>query len=157
GPEAITNHTFAMAQQLANSIAAAQQAASVEPLGLLGYPTLHDVVRDGDSTAGTAPQPVDFYSPDTFNFNVLDVSADGKALTVSSIGMDATAQNSGIEYAAGPQAKTLFSFKIDAAARTLASAGPKGTTTASRQMTLDGTGSTSADGKPLTYSWSIPA
>src|SRR4029077_21197532 len=82
---------------------------------LIGYPGLHNLVRDGDPTAGTAPQAVDFYSPDTFNFTVLDVNADGKELTVSSVGMDATAQNAGIEYASGPQARTIFSFQVDAA------------------------------------------
>jgi hypothetical protein len=115
GPDLITNHTFAMAQQYANSIVAAQQAAGVEPIGLIGYPGLHDLARDGDPTAGTAPQPVDFYSPDTFNFTVLDVAADGKKLTVKSIGMDSTAQNAGIEYANGPQARTIFTFQVDAA------------------------------------------
>ena len=157
GPDLITNHTFAMAQQVANSIAAAQRTAGIEPLGLIGYPGLHDIVRDGDPTAGTTPQPVDFYSPDTFNFTVLDVSADGKELTVSTIGMDSTAQNIGLEYANGPQARKIFSFKVDAAPRTTASAGPKGTTTIYRQVTLDGTGSASADGKALTYSWSVPS
>jgi phosphodiesterase/alkaline phosphatase D-like protein len=156
GPDGISNHTFAMAQQLANSIVAAQQAAGVEPLGLIGYPGLHDVVREGDPTAGTAPQAVDFYSPDTYNFNVLDVSPDGKTLSVSSVGMDSTAQNAGIEYGSGPQARQLFSFKIDAAPRTTAIAGPKDTTAINRQIILDGTASTSADGKPLTYLWSIP-
>jgi len=115
GPDLITNHTFAMAQQYANSIVAAQQAAGIEPFGLIGYPGLHGLVRDGDPTAGTAPQPVDFYSPDTFNFTVFDVSADGKVLTVKSVGMDATEQNAGIEYANGPQARTIFSFQVDAA------------------------------------------
>jgi PKD domain len=38
----------------------------------------------------------------------------------------------------------------------MASAGPKDATAAARQVMLDGTASTSADGKPLTYSWSIP-
>jgi len=157
GPDQITNHTFAMAQQYANSIVAAQQAAGIEPIGLIGYPGIHDITRDGDPTAGAAPQPVDFYSPDTFNFTVLDVSADGKELTVSSLGMDATATNSGIEYASGPKARTIFSFKVNAAPRTVAVAGPKGTTTISRQINLDGTASTSADGKPLTYVWTIPS
>ncbi|MEP6534796.1 MAG: PKD domain-containing protein [Bryobacteraceae bacterium] len=41
-------------------------------------------------------------------------------------------------------------------APTAASAGPKNTTAISRQITLDGTASFSADGAPLTYSWSIP-
>src|SRR5262249_7952720 len=99
----------------ANSMVAAQQAAGIEPVGLIGYPGLHDLVRDGDPTAGSAPQAVDFYSPDTFNFTVLDVSADGKTLTVKTVGMDATAQNAGIEYADGPQARTIFTFKVDAA------------------------------------------
>ncbi|HET6861602.1 MAG TPA: hypothetical protein VFH91_01100, partial [Pyrinomonadaceae bacterium] len=40
-------------------------------------------------------------------------SANGKTLTVSSVGMNATAQNGGIEYANGPQARTIFSFQID--------------------------------------------
>jgi hypothetical protein len=115
GPDLITNHTFSMAQQYANSIATAQQAAGVEPLGLIGYPGLHDLVRENDPTATASPQPVDFYSPDTFNFTVLDVDSTGKTLTVSSVGMDATAQNAGIEYVNGPQARTIFSFKIDAA------------------------------------------
>src|SRR5262249_41619982 len=78
----------------------------------------------GDPTAGAAPKAVDFYSPDTFNFTLLDVSADGKKLKVTSVGMDATEQNVGIEYANGPQARTLFSFEVDAAptaARTVSS------------------------------------
>ena len=41
-------------------------------------------------------------------------------------------------------------------AGTTASAGPKNTTVIARQITLDGTASISADGKPLTYLWSIP-
>jgi hypothetical protein len=57
---------------------------------------------------------VDFYSPDTFNFTVLDVSADGRTLAVTSVGMDSTAQNAGLEYVSGPQARTLFSFQVDA-------------------------------------------
>ena len=114
GPDLITNHTFAMAQQYANSIAAAQQGAGVEPLGLMGYPGLRNLFREGDPTASTNPQAVDFYSPDTFNFTVLDVSVNGKTLTVTSVGMDATRQNAGIEYGNGPQARTIFSFQVDA-------------------------------------------
>ena len=156
GPDQITNHTFAMAQQYANSIFASQKAAGIEPLGLMGYPGLHDLVREGDPTANTAPQPVDFYSPDTFNFTVLDVTADGSELSVRAVGMDATAQNAGMEYASGPKARTLFSFKVTAAPRTWAQAGPKSLTTVYRQITLDATASTSVDGKPLSYQWSIP-
>jgi hypothetical protein len=115
GPDLITNHTFAMAQQYANSIAAAQEAAGIESHGLIGFPGLHDLYREGDPTAATHPQPVDFYSPDTFNFVVLDISKNGKTLTVTSIGMNSTAQNAGIEYVNGPKARTILSFQVDAA------------------------------------------
>ena len=115
GPDAITDHSFAHIKAIADSIANAQTAVGVEPIGLQGYPGLHDLVRDGDPTAGTSPQAVDFYSPDTFNFTVLDVSVNGKTLTVTSIGMDSTAQNAAKEYADGPQSRTVFSFKVDAA------------------------------------------
>lgn len=115
GPDLISNKTFAMAEQLANSIAAAQALAGVEPLGLAGYPGLHNVTRDEDASADVNRSPVDFYSPDTFNFNKLDVTANGKTLTVTSIGIKATAQNSAKEYGAdGNLAKSLFSFQIDA-------------------------------------------
>jgi phosphodiesterase/alkaline phosphatase D-like protein len=115
GPDLITNHTFTMAQQYANSIVAAETAAGVEPIGLESYPGLHNLVRDGDPLADVAPQPVDFYSPDTFNFTILDVSADGLTLSVKSFGMNSTTVNTGIEYANGPQAHTILSFDLDAA------------------------------------------
>jgi uncharacterized protein YjiK/phosphodiesterase/alkaline phosphatase D-like protein len=120
GPDAITNHSFANIKAIADSVANAQTAAGIDPIGLQNYPGLHNLSREGDPTAGSSPQPVDFYSPDTFNFTVLDLSANGKTLTVSSIGMNSTAQNAGIEYANGPQARTLFSFQIDGVNQTIA-------------------------------------
>jgi phosphodiesterase/alkaline phosphatase D-like protein len=114
GPDLFTNHTFAGAKGAADLIANAESAAGIDPIGLQNYAGLHNLFRDGDPTAGTNPQPVDFYSPDTFNFTVLDVSADGNTLTVKSVGMDAMAQNAAVEYANGPQAHTIFSFQVDA-------------------------------------------
>ncbi len=116
GPDLITNHTFAMASQLSDSLFNAQVAANIEPFGLQGYPGLHDVAREGDPNAGTSPRTVDFYSPDTFNYNVLDVGADGKTLAVSSVGIFSTAQNSALEYdPAGNPAHQVFAFQVDAA------------------------------------------
>ena len=43
-------------------------------------------MREGDPTARTNPQAVDFSSPDMFNFTVLDVSRNGKTVTVKSVG-----------------------------------------------------------------------
>ena len=116
GPDLLTNHTFAVAQQLANSIATAQKAAGIEPIGLQGYPGLSNVRRENDPSASSSPSAVDFYSPDTFNYNALDVSAGG-TLTVTSYGITATAQNTAQEYnAATNPVRPIFSFQITPAA-----------------------------------------
>src|SRR5215471_17983137 len=112
GPDLFFNHTFASVKGAADLIANAEVAAGIDPIGLQNYPGLHDLVRDGDPTAGTNPQPGDFYSPDTFNSTVLDVSPSGKTLTVKSVGMNSTAQNAAVE-PSGTQARTIFSFQID--------------------------------------------
>jgi PhoD-like phosphatase len=111
-PDLFTNHNFAGVKGAADLIASAEIAAGIDPIGLQNYPGLHDLLREGDPTAGTSPQPVDFYSPDTFNFTVLDVSPSGKTLTVKSVGMNSTAQNAAVE-PNGTQARTIFSFQID--------------------------------------------
>jgi acid phosphatase len=122
GPDLILNHTYSMAQQLADSIATAEKAAGIDPIGLSpNYPGLHNVTREGDPQADALRQPVDFYSPDTFNFNTLDVTPDGKTLTVKSIGLNSYAQNSFPEYdATNNPARQIFSFQIDAAGDDLA-------------------------------------
>ncbi|HEX9047519.1 MAG TPA: acid phosphatase [Verrucomicrobiae bacterium] len=116
GPDLIQNHTFALSKKLADSIANAETAAGIEPIGLIGYPGLHDIMRDGDSLANITPQAADFYSPDTFNYNKLDVSEDGKTLTVTSYGINSTLQNSFVEYdPIGNPERQIFQFKVDAA------------------------------------------
>lgn len=121
GPETITNHSFSNIKAIADDLANKQSAAGVEPIGLAGYPGLHDVKRDQDGTLvnEATPQFADFYSPDTFNYNVLDVSADGKTLSVKSVGVNSYAQNNRVEAGTGNQATnaphTIFSFQVDAA------------------------------------------
>lgn len=116
GPDLFLNHDFTSIKGIADSFFTAQASVGVEPFGLMGYPGLHNVSREGDANAATSPSTVDFYSPDTFNYNTLDVSADGKTLTVKSIGINSTAQNSALEYGAnGNTARQIFSFQIDAA------------------------------------------
>ena len=113
GPDLISNHNFSLVKKLADSIANAESAAGLEPVGLVGYPGLRNVTRLGDPAADTLRQPADFYSPDTFNYNVLDVSADGKTLTVTSYGINSTVQNGFVEYdpVNNPE-RALFSFQI---------------------------------------------
>jgi phosphodiesterase/alkaline phosphatase D-like protein len=113
GPDLISNHSFALVKKLADSIANAQIAENLEPIGLAGYHGLQNVRRSGDPHADRLRQPADFYSPDTFNYNVLDVSADGKTLTVTSYGINSTVQDGFVEYdpVNNPE-QELFSFQI---------------------------------------------
>jgi VCBS repeat-containing protein len=118
GPDTITNHSFANIRAIADDLATKQAAAGIEPIGLNGYAGLHDVKRDQNGTlvSKATPGAVDFYSPDTFNYSVLEVSPDGNTLTVTSKGINSTAQNSATEYdASGNPIRTLFSFQVDAA------------------------------------------
>jgi phosphodiesterase/alkaline phosphatase D-like protein len=113
GPDLISNHSFALVKKLADSIANGQIAENLEPIGLARYHGLQNVRRSGDPQADRLRQPADFYSPDTFNYNVLDVSADGKTLTVTSYGINSTVQNGFFEYdpVNNPE-QELFSFQI---------------------------------------------
>jgi len=113
GPDLISNHSFSLVKKLADSIANAQVAANLEPIGLAGYPSLNHVTRVGDPDADELRQPADFYSPDSFNYNVFEVSADGKKLTVTSYGINSTVQNGFLEYdpVNNPE-QALFSFRI---------------------------------------------
>jgi phosphodiesterase/alkaline phosphatase D-like protein len=45
GPDLISNHSFSLVKKLADSIANAQIAAIIEPIGLAGYPGLNHVSR----------------------------------------------------------------------------------------------------------------
>ena len=116
GPDLIYDHSFSVAKALSDSIEAAQVAAGVEPIGLQGYPGLHNVVRENDPNADITRTAIDFYSPDTFNFASFDVTANGKTLTVATWGITATAQNSALEYNGSTNAaRSVLSFQIDTA------------------------------------------
>jgi len=113
GPDLISNHSFALVKKLGDSITNAEIVGNLEPIGLAGYHGLQNVRRLGDPQADRLRQPADFYSPDTFNYNVLDVSADGKTLTVTSYGINSTVQNGFVEYdPVNDPEQELFSFQI---------------------------------------------
>jgi len=116
GPETITNHTLVNIKAIADNLAAVQAAAALDPIGLdPNYPGLFNVTREGDPDADTSRGPFDFYSPDTFNYSTLEVSADGKTLTVKSVGINSTAQNAMAEYdPINNPARQIFSFSVDA-------------------------------------------
>ena len=117
-PDLFLNHDFASAKGAADLIANAQAASGIEPIGLEGYPGLHDVKREqnGLLVSEATPQAADFYSPDTFNYNIFEVSADGTTLTVSSVGINTTARNAAKEYdPVNNPAHVIFSFQVEAA------------------------------------------
>jgi len=94
GPDTITDHSFAHILSLANALVASENAAAVDPIGLdAAFPGLGNVWREGDATAGTNPAPIDFYSPDTFNYATLNISADGSTLSIGVKGIDSYATN----------------------------------------------------------------
>ena len=122
GPDFITNHVFSAVKGIADSIANAQIAAGIDPIGLdPNYPGLHNVVRENEPNADAIRHPIDFYSPDTFNYDTLEVSPDGKTLTVKTFGLTSYAQNSRPEYdAVNNPLREILSFQVDAAGDSLA-------------------------------------
>jgi phosphodiesterase/alkaline phosphatase D-like protein len=117
GPDLITNHAFASLKGIADSLANAQISAGLDPVGLdPKYPGLFNVTRESDPGADLLRQPIDFYSPDTFNLTIFNVSQDGRILTVQSLGINSTAQNARLEYdPVSNPVRTILSFQMDGA------------------------------------------
>ena len=110
GPDAFTDHSFATIQTAAADRNASQLALGEPQLGLPGnFPGLHNVFRLGDPNASTSPSPVDFFSPDAFNYLTLDVGADG-SLTVDTWGIPSYQQNTFPQEAM--DASLISSFEI---------------------------------------------
>jgi alkaline phosphatase D len=115
GPDGITDHSFANIKAIADSLATQQRANGIDPIGLdTHYPGLSNVYREGDPDANSLRQPVDFYSPDTFNYATLDISPDGMTLTVNSYGIDSYAANTFPEPSASNTIRRIFGFQVEA-------------------------------------------
>jgi phosphodiesterase/alkaline phosphatase D-like protein len=116
GPDTITDHSFANVKKLADALAAKQTAAGVNPIGLsANFSGLKNVVREGDPDADKLRQAVDFYSPDTFNYTVFDISADGKTLNVNVQGVNSYLKDTNPEPSAANPVRSILSFSLDAA------------------------------------------
>jgi phosphodiesterase/alkaline phosphatase D-like protein len=93
GPDGLTDHSFATIQAAADVRNSTQVALGEPALGLpADFPGLRNVSRQDDPNAAVSPSPVDFFSPDTFNYMVVDVAADG-TLTVTTWGIPSYGQN----------------------------------------------------------------
>lgn len=114
GPDFITNHSFSYLKNIADSIAQQQTNAGVNPLGLdPKFPGLRNVIREGDPLADKLRQPIDFYSPNTFNYAILDISADGKTLSVDIQGINSSPKGTFPEPSTTNPVRSILSFKID--------------------------------------------
>jgi phosphodiesterase/alkaline phosphatase D-like protein len=114
GPDGITDHRFDNIKSIADSFASQQVAFDVDPIGLdPAFPGLANVYRDGDPDADLLRQPVDFYSPDTFNYASLTVSPDGGTLTVSVYGINSFAANTFPEPDQVDPERLILSFQIN--------------------------------------------
>ena len=92
GPDVITDHSISNLQSLTNTVVAAEQKKGLDVLGLdPSNSRVHDVYREGDPNADANRSPFDFYSPDTFNNMTLEISKDGKTLTVNNYGINSYA------------------------------------------------------------------
>jgi VCBS repeat-containing protein len=113
GPDTVTNHSPSNIKALADALAQAQINAGLNPIGLdKNFPGLFDVKREGDPSALNDPKPVDFFTPDTFNYAVLEVTKEG-ILNVALRGVDSYASNSFPAPAPGNQPREILSFSID--------------------------------------------
>jgi phosphodiesterase/alkaline phosphatase D-like protein/arylsulfatase A-like enzyme len=116
GPDTVTDHSFANIKTLADTLAAKETAGGLNPIGLdKNFMGLNNVRREGDPTADTNRSPVDFYSPDTFNYTTFDISADGKTLSVNVQGVNSVAGNTFPEASAANPVRSILSFNLVAA------------------------------------------
>lgn len=113
GPDAIADHSFSNVKSIADKLVEAEIARGIDPIGLdPGFPGLQNVFREGDPNADTLRQPVDFYSPDTFNYAVLKVSKNGKTLSVDVYGIDSYAANTFLTPSQTGKPRRILGFQI---------------------------------------------
>jgi phosphodiesterase/alkaline phosphatase D-like protein/sugar lactone lactonase YvrE len=113
GPDAVTDHSFTNIKKIADDLAAKQIAAGVNPIGLdPNFLGLFNVWREGDPNAATKPSPFDFYTPDTFNYSVLEVTPEG-VLNVAVRGINSYATNTFPTPAESNQPRDILRFSID--------------------------------------------
>ena len=116
GPDAVTDHSFSNIQTLTDAVVAKDLAKGFDPLGLdPTNPRLQNVYREFDPNANTNRSPVDFYTPDTFNYVTLNISADGKTLSVDTYGINSYDQNTFPEPTASNPVRRILGFEIKAA------------------------------------------
>ncbi len=115
GPDGITDHSYANIKAIADSLASQQLAKGIDPIGLApNYPGLRNVYREGNPNADSSRDPLSFYSPDTFGYTTLNISADGKTLSVNTYGINSYAANTFPEPSATNPVRRILGFDVEA-------------------------------------------
>lgn len=118
GPGLIKDNSFTNIKSLADGIVTQQKNKGVDPLGLdPNFPGLKNVFREGDPQADQLRQPVDFYSPDTFNYVTLDISGEGRTLSVNTYGINAYPANSFPEPSQVGDPRRILGFDVEASVK----------------------------------------
>ncbi len=116
GPDQITDHSFSNIKLLSDKLVTEQKAKGMDLLGLdPKFPGLQKVFRESDPDANNLRQPVDFYSPDTFNYATLDISADGKMLAVNIYGINSYAADTFPSEQQAGLVRRILGFEVKAA------------------------------------------
>lgn len=114
-PDRMTAHDFASVKSVADKLAGDERAVGIRPIGLpANFPGLTNVYREGHQDADARREPVDFYSADTFNYVTLEISADGKTLSVDTWGINSYPQNSFPEPQTIGVPRRILGFRIAA-------------------------------------------
>jgi len=115
GPDRFTEHGFGVAKAVADKLVEAERASGVAPIGFRpDFPGLKAVYREGDPNADAVREPADFYSPDTFNYVTLAISADGRSLAVDTWGIDSYAANRFPEPGEIAAPRRILGFAVEA-------------------------------------------
>ena len=110
GPDRFLEHSPEALMAKIGPRTASQTAMGQPPDGLGGLPGLRRVWRDIDSQADKRRQPIDFLSPDTFNYAVLNVDTSG-TLSVSVYGIPSYQPNQNFTKPAEREHK-IMSFQV---------------------------------------------
>jgi alkaline phosphatase D len=76
------------------------------------FPGLTNVFRKGDGDADRLRQPIDFHSPATFNYVVLDIGRDGRTLSADAWGIPAHTEESFPELAVTGAPRHILGHQI---------------------------------------------
>jgi alkaline phosphatase D len=113
GPEKLINRSFPTISELADALAGFRRTKGLYPVGLdPHFPGLQQVFREGDPDADIHRQPVDFFSPDTFNYATMGISGDGRLLSVDVYGIHAYAPDTFPTLAQVEQVRRIQGFQV---------------------------------------------